>query len=40
MNWKRVIGLDNLHTEYAYARDESTGYTSARKIPDQWVSTT
>ena len=40
MNLKRLIGLDNLHDDYAYARDESTGYTSARKIPDKWVPTT
>ncbi|MES1257198.1 MAG: nitrate reductase [Acidobacteriota bacterium] len=40
MNWKRAIGLDNLAEEYTFARGESTGYTSARKIPDHWVSTT
>ena len=40
MNWKRTIGLDNLSEEYAFARDESTGYTSAKKIPDHWVPTT
>lgn len=40
MNWKRVIGLDNLRDEYAFARDESTGYTSAKKIPRHWVPTT
>ena len=37
MNWKRVIGLDNLAEEYKFARHESTGYTSAQKIPDRWV---
>ncbi len=31
MNWKRVIGLDNLAEEYKFARSESTGYTSAQK---------
>ncbi len=40
MNWKRTIGLDILSEEYAFARDESTGYTSAKKIPDHWVPTT
>ena len=40
MNWKRTLGLDNLSEEYAFARDESTGYTSAKKIPDTWVPTT
>jgi assimilatory nitrate reductase catalytic subunit len=40
MNWKRVVGLDNLAEEYRFARSESTGYTSAQKIPDRWVGTT
>ncbi len=40
MDWKRIVGLDNLADEYKFARSESTGYTSARKIPDQWVPTT
>jgi assimilatory nitrate reductase catalytic subunit len=40
MNWKRAIGLDNLADEYRFDRGESTGYTSARKIPDRWVATT
>ena len=40
MNLKRLVGLDNLAGDYAYGRSDSTGYTSARKIPDQWVSTT
>ncbi len=40
MDWKRLIGLDNLSEEYKYGRSESTGYTSAQKIPDQWVPTT
>src|SRR5215472_14933564 len=40
MNWKRVVGLDNLADEYAYGRSESTGYTSARRIADRWVRTT
>ncbi|MBM3786404.1 MAG: nitrate reductase [Acidobacteria bacterium] len=40
MNWKRLIGIDNLSGEYAFARAESTGYTSAKKIPESWVKTT
>ncbi len=40
MNLKRLIGLDNLSAEYAYARGEETGYTSAAKIPESWVPTT
>lgn len=40
MNIKRLIGLDNLAGEYAYARDAETGYTAARRIPDKWVATT
>lgn len=40
MNWRRTLGLDNLREEYAFARHESTGYTSAKKIPDRWVPTT
>jgi len=37
---KRNLGLDILSEKYAYATDETTGYTSARKIPDNWVATT
>ena len=40
LNWKRAIGLDNLAEQYKFARSESTGYTSAQKIPDHWVATT
>ena len=40
MNWKQLVGLDNLSNEYAFARSESTGYTSAKKIPETWVPTT
>ena len=40
MNFKRTLGLDILNEKYAYATDEVTGYTSAQKIPDRWVSTT
>ncbi|MBM3768224.1 MAG: nitrate reductase, partial [Acidobacteria bacterium] len=38
--FKRLIGIDNLASEYAFARDASTGYTSAKKIPEKWVATT
>ena len=34
MNLKRLIGLDNLAVDYAYARDPETGYTSARRIAE------
>ena len=40
MNFKRALGLDILNEQYAYATDALTGYTSAQKIPDRWVSTT
>jgi anaerobic selenocysteine-containing dehydrogenase len=40
MNLKRTLGLDILNEKYAYATDPVTGYTSAQKIPDRWVSTT
>ncbi len=40
MTIKRLLGLDILPEKYAYARDPVSGYTSAGKIPDQWVSTT
>jgi len=40
MNWKRTLGVDNLSEEYRFAWDESTGFTSAKKIPDHWVPTT
>lgn len=40
MNLKRILGLDILNDQYAYATDPLTGYTSAQKIPDRWVATT
>jgi assimilatory nitrate reductase catalytic subunit len=40
MNWKRLAGLDNLSSEYAYARGAETGYTARSKIADRWVPTT
>ncbi len=40
LNWKRLIGIDNLRNEYAYADDAVLGYTSARRSADRWVKTT
>ena len=40
MNWKQIVGLDNLREKYAFATNSDTGYTSAQKIPDRWVATT
>jgi anaerobic selenocysteine-containing dehydrogenase len=40
MNLLRMLGFDNLRAEYAYARSATTGYTSAKKIPERWVATT
>lgn len=40
MNLQRQIGLHILKEKYAYGTDSVTGYTSAQKIPDRWVSTT
>jgi len=40
MNLKRILGLDTQEEKYAYGTDSITGYTSAQKIPDRWVSTT
>jgi assimilatory nitrate reductase catalytic subunit len=37
---KRAFGLDILPAKYTYSSDPTVGYTSAQKIPDQWVSTT
>lgn len=37
---KRLMGLNTRADRYAYATDPVMGYTSARKIPDRWVSTT
>jgi anaerobic selenocysteine-containing dehydrogenase len=36
----QLVGLDNLAKDYAFDRDASMGYTSAKKIPEKWVSTT
>ncbi len=40
MNWRRMAGLDTLEQEYAYSSSDTTGYTSAKKIPEKWVATT
>ena len=40
MNWRRAAGLDTLERDYAYSSSDSTGYTSAKKIPEKWVATT
>ena len=40
LNWRRAAGLDTLQDEYTYSRGAATGYTSSKKIPDQWVATT
>ncbi|PYX92430.1 MAG: molybdopterin oxidoreductase [Acidobacteria bacterium] len=37
---KRKFGLNILSEKYSYGWDPMVGYTSAQKIPDQWVSTT
>jgi len=37
---KRKFGLDILSEKYSYGWDPTAGYTSAQKIPDQWISTT
>jgi assimilatory nitrate reductase catalytic subunit len=37
---KRRFGLNILSEKYSYAWNSTTGYTSAQKIPDQWISTT
>ncbi len=40
MNWRRMVGLDTLEEDYSYSSSDSTGYTSAKKIPEKWVATT
>jgi assimilatory nitrate reductase catalytic subunit len=40
VNLKRLVGLDNLAAEYAYARDPEAGYTSSQRIAERWVPTT
>jgi anaerobic selenocysteine-containing dehydrogenase len=36
----RALGLDIRSDRYAYGNDPVAGYTSAKRIPDRWVSTT
>ena len=40
MNVKRLIGLDTHADRYAYTLDPVSGYVSAQKAADRWVSTT
>jgi assimilatory nitrate reductase catalytic subunit len=40
LNWKRAAGIDTLQEEYAYERNDATGYTSSRRIADKWIPTT
>ena len=40
MNWKRLVGIDNLRDEYAFAKDPVLGHTSVRRLADKWVKTT
>src|SRR5581483_3478788 len=40
MNFKRLIGIDHLASDYAYGQSAETGYTSARRIPERCVNTT
>ena len=36
----QLLGFDTKQKDYAFDRNDSTGYTSAKKIPEKWVSTT
>ncbi len=36
----QLLGFDTKQKDYAYERSDSTGFTSAKKIPEKWVSTT
>jgi anaerobic selenocysteine-containing dehydrogenase len=40
VSWKRAAGFDIRRGDYAFDRSDSTGYVSARKIPERWVPTT
>ena len=40
LDLKRILGLDTQSEQYEFAVDPVMGHTSARKIPDTWVSTT
>jgi assimilatory nitrate reductase catalytic subunit len=40
VNLKRLLGLDTLAEQYAYADDPETGYVAASRVADQWTRTT
>lgn len=40
MSLSQLLGFDTLQKDYAFDRSASTGYTSAKKIPEKWVATT
>ena len=40
MNWKRLIGLDNLSEQYKFTTDPVLGYTSSKRSADKWVKST
>lgn len=40
MSISQLLGFDTLQKDYAFDRSDSTGYTSAKKIPEKWVATT
>ncbi len=40
MTLKRLLGIDNRSSKYAYANDTVLGYTSVSNISDTWVNTT
>lgn len=40
MNPFRLLGIDNLSSEYAYTDDPILGYTSAKRGAEHWVKTT
>ena len=40
MSLSQLLGFDTLQKDYAFDRSDSTGYTSAKKIPEKWVATT
>ena len=40
MNWKRLLGIDNLSQQYAFATDPVLGHTTAKRAADKWVKST
>lgn len=40
MNLKRLIGLDTLAPQYAYADDPEAGHISSHRVADRWTRTT